>query len=195
MDIFDNDLSIPINIIREWCFCPRVVYYREILNLNVVKPLWVSQGEDSHDKIEKLEKRRNYSRYNLDTAQRHFKASFKSTRYGLHGIVDWVLETDDEVFVVEYKINPKPNSLGHRLQLCAYAMLAQEHYKKPCKKGFLVSDKTSYEIDITKDLVDKVIEVTKEIRQMLTKAVKPDSAAAEHQCVQCQYLNFCNDRL
>lgn len=194
MDIFNSDLSIPINLIRQWHFCPRVVYYQELLNMKVNKPLWVSQGENWHDKIEKLEKRRSYHRYNLMTAKRQFKTSLKSTQYGLHGIVDWILETEDEIFVVEYKINPKPNSLGHKLQLCAYAMLAQEHYKKPCTKSFLVSEKTSYEIAITQKLIDKVIETTIGIRQMLVKAVKPDSAAAEYQCIQCEYLNFCNDR-
>ncbi|MDE4965841.1 CRISPR-associated protein Cas4, partial [Francisella tularensis subsp. holarctica] len=27
MDIFDKDLSIPVKLIRHWCFCPRIVYY------------------------------------------------------------------------------------------------------------------------------------------------------------------------
>ena len=94
MDIFDNDLSLPINLIRQWCFCPRIVYYQELLNIKAHKPLWVAQGEDSHKKVEHLEKRRSFRKYGLDTAIRHFNVAMKSSKYNLHGIADWVLETE-----------------------------------------------------------------------------------------------------
>jgi phytoene dehydrogenase-like protein len=79
MDIY-RDTSIPVNIIREWCFCPRVVYYRELLNMTVNKPLWVTQGEDFHKKIEYLEKRRSFKQYGLDRATRHFNVNIKSQK-------------------------------------------------------------------------------------------------------------------
>lgn len=194
MDTFDADLSIPINIIREWCFCPRVVYYRELLNLKTQKPLWVVQGEDFHNKVEHLEKRRSFKRYGLNTAVRHFNVNLKSSKYHIHGIVDWVLETDSNVYIVEYKINPNPNSLGHKLQITAYALLAQEYFNKPCKVAFLTSDKKSYEIEINNELVQRLYQTIDEISICLKSAIKPDTSASDHQCIQCQYLNFCNDR-
>jgi CRISPR-associated exonuclease Cas4 len=194
MDL-SNNISIPINIIREWCFCPRVVYYQELLKINAHKPLWVKQGEDSHSKISHLEKRRSFHRYGLDAATRHFNVSLKSNNYGFHGIADWILETDDQIYIVEYKINPNPNSLGHKLQIIAYAMLAEELYSKPCRISFLVSQKKSYEIMITEDLKEKVLLTVANIQTMLINANKPNSSATNIQCIQCQYLNFCNDRL
>lgn len=190
-----NDTSIPINLIRQWSFCPRVVYYQEILKLNVHTPLWVSQGTDKHTKINKLEKRRNFSKYHLDSAIRHFELPMKSYEYSIHGIADWVLETPTEVFVVEYKSNPKPNSLGHKLQLGAYSVLASLHFNKPCTKSFLVSDKKSFEIEITETLISKLKTAISDINKTLGSAKKPHSSAGEHQCSQCEYLNFCNDRL
>lgn len=194
MDIFDANVSIPANLLRQWCFCPRVVYYQELLNLKPSKPLWVKQGEQFHKKIEHLEKRRSFARYALDNATRHFNINLKSQKYKIHGIADWVLETNDSIYIVEYKTNPKPNSLGHKLQLCAYAILAQEFYNKSCQKGFLVSDKKSYEIEITTDLKAKTIQTVIDIQAMLANAIKPDSSASQHQCIQCEYLNYCNDR-
>ncbi|QUE32366.1 CRISPR-associated protein Cas4 [Francisella philomiragia] len=194
MDIFDSDLSLPINLIRQWCFCPRIVYYQELLNIKTQKPLWVVQGEDFHKKVEHLEKRRSFKRYNLDSATRHFNLSLKSLKYRIHGIVDWVLETDDHVYVVEYKTNPNPNSLGHKLQIAAYALLAQEYFDKPSKIAFLASDKNSYEIEITQDLIEKLYRVIDDIINTLDNGNKPDSSASDHQCIQCEYLNFCNDR-
>ncbi|MBK2356847.1 CRISPR-associated protein Cas4 [Francisella hispaniensis] len=194
MDIFDNDLSIPINLIRQWCFCPRVVYYQELLAIKPHKPLWVAQGEEFHKKVEHLEKRRNFSRYGLDNAIRHFNVTIKSQNYKLHGIVDWVLETDNNVYVVEYKTNPNPNSLGHKLQIAAYALLAQEYFAKPCKTTFLTSDKKSYEIKITDELITKLVKTVNDILNALDSGNKPDSSASDHQCIQCEYLNFCNDR-
>ncbi|QIW10327.1 CRISPR-associated protein Cas4 [Francisella sp. LA112445] len=194
MDIFDTDLSIPINIIREWCFCPRVVYYRELLNIKTHKPLWVAQGEDFHKKVEHLEKRRSFKRYGLDSATRHFNVSLKSSKYHIHGVVDWILETDEFIYIVEYKTNPNPNSLGHKLQIVAYALLAQESYQKTCRVAFLTSSKKSYEIQITDYLIQKLQEIIKNISDTLDSGNKPDSSASDHQCIQCQYLNFCNDR-
>lgn len=194
MEVYDG-VSIPINLIREWCFCPRVVYYRELLNINVLKPLWVKQGENAHDKIAHLEKRRSFNRYGLDVATRHFNIALKSNQYNIHGIADWVLETSDSVYIVEYKLNPNPNSLGHKLQLIAYAMLAEEMYGKTSDISFLVSQKKSYEITVTEDLREKVVSTVANIKEMLISANKPHSSATDVQCIQCQYLNFCNDRL
>lgn len=191
----NNDTSIPINLLRQWCFCPRVVYYQELLNIKSSKPLWVAQGEDFHIKINHLEKRRSFIKYGLVNAQRHFNVNVKSEKYRLHGIIDCVIETDEQIFIVEHKINPKPNSLGHKLQLCGYAIIAEEFYKKPCTKGFLTAEKTSFEINITNELIDKLMQVTSNIINMLDLANKPDSSATEYQCVQCEYINYCNDRL
>ena len=157
--------------------------------------MWVKQGEDAHDKIAHLEKRRSFNRYGLDVATRHFNVALKSNLYNIHGIADWVLETSDSVYIVEYKLNPNPNSLGHKLQLIAYAMLAEEKCGKPCDISFLVSQKKSYEIEVTKALKEKVLQIIENIQSMLINANKPNSSATNVQCIQCEYLNFCNDRL
>ena len=194
MDIFDSDLSIPVNLIRQWCFCPRIIYYQELLSIKTSKPLWVSQGEDFHKKIEHIEKRRSFKRYGLSNASRYFNVNLKSHKYKIHGIVDWVLETNESIYIVEYKTNPNPNSLGHKLQVTAYALLAEEFYQKPCKVAFLTSNKKSYEIQITDYLVEKLQSVIINISDILSNGNKPYSSASDHQCVQCEYYNFCNDR-
>ncbi|MDE5018560.1 PD-(D/E)XK nuclease family protein, partial [Francisella tularensis subsp. holarctica] len=86
--------------------CPRIVYYQELLAIKPNKPLRNAQGEEFHKKVEQLEKRRSFIRYGLNNAIRHFNLSIKSHKYKLHGIVDCVIETDTNLYVVEYKTNP-----------------------------------------------------------------------------------------
>ncbi|MDE5007413.1 PD-(D/E)XK nuclease family protein, partial [Francisella tularensis subsp. holarctica] len=69
-------------------------------------PFWMAQGEELHKKVEHREKRRSFSRYGLINAIRHFNLSLKSQKYKVQGIVDWVIETDTNVYVVDYKTNP-----------------------------------------------------------------------------------------
>ena len=193
MEVFEEPFTIPINLIRHWCFCPRIVYYQELLQLNTYKPTWVYQGGELHSKIQILEERRGYKKYGLETAIRHFNISLKDPKYLFHGIADWVLETENQVYVVEYKSNLQL-TLGYKLQLCAYSLLAQEYFKKSIKTGFLISDNTSIEIEITGELIAKLNQIVKNIHQMLNKTIKPNSSATEAQCIQCEYINYCNDR-
>ena len=77
--------------------------------------------------------------------------------------------------------------------MTAYALLAEEFYQKECKVAFLTSNKKSYEIQITDYLVEKLQSVIINISDILSNGNKPYSSASDHQCVQCEYYNFCND--
>ena len=62
----------------------------------------------------------------------------KSPDLGLHGIADMVIETDDAVYAVEFKLSANNKKRGDVLQLVAYAMLIQGYFKKPSPVGFLI---------------------------------------------------------
>ena len=190
-----NVESIPISLIKEWCFCPRTFYYQHILNLNSKKPLWLAQGKEAHKRIENLEKRRGFFRYKLNNSIRHFNVEVYSDKYNIHGIIDSVLEQEKEIFVIEYKLNPSVKILGHIMQLQAYSLCASEVFKKPCKISFLSGEKKNYEIKNTTDRKEKLLEILNQMRKIGANFQKPDTSASKYQCVQCEYLNYCNDRL
>ena len=188
--------SIPVNLIRQWCYCPRVVYYMELTDIAFHRPVWVGQGERFHRVEEKLWQRRNLSRFNLRSGKTHHNLTVRSAALGLHGIVDMAVETDEAVYAVEFKLSANNGKRGDQLQLAAYAMLLEEYFSKPSTAGFLVGKgKVLHTIDIDADKRRMVVEVADTIRRMLRRGRKPESSATVAQCCACEYVNFCNDRL
>ena len=188
--------SLPVNLIRQWCYCPRKVYYFELTDFKIEYPTWVRQGEDFHQLEEKLWNRRNLSRFDLENGKVHHSLTVKDDELGLHGIVDMAVETDDAVYAVEFKISASSKKRGDRLQLVAYSMLLEKHFSKPSPVGFLVGKgKILHTIDIDNNQRQQVSDVASKMRQMLTKGLKPRSSATVVQCCACEYINFCNDRL
>ncbi len=188
--------KVPANLIRQWCFCPRIVYYRELLNIQANKPLWVKQGEDKHLDFSQLIRRRKFSKLGIENGTRHFNVSMESAKYPVHGIADLIIECDAAVYPVDYKSNNKIYR-GQIMQMVAYSMLAQEKFSKPSPYGiFLYGDKGKMvkTLNITQDLVKKTANACQDISDMLNNATKPNSNASINQCMQCEYLNYCNDR-
>ena len=68
--------SVPVNLIRQWCYCPRVVYYIELTNIPIHRPIWVKQGEDFHQLEEKLWQRRNLSRFDLKKGKTYISSFY-----------------------------------------------------------------------------------------------------------------------
>ncbi len=186
--------SLPVNLIRNWCFCPRVVYYSELSDFPRLYPPWVRQGEQFHEKEAELWQRRNLSRFNLATGKIHLNYAAASILHGIHGITDMVIESDEDVYPVEFKLSSSYYKRGGILQLVAYGIILEETFSKNCPYGFLTTGKRITKIEIA-PLVSDTLEKVAEIRSMLLKGRKPDSSATIHQCSRCEYLNHCNDRV
>lgn len=188
--------SVPVNLIRQWCYCPRVVYYMELTDIAFHRPAWVKQGENFHRVETKLWQRRNLSRFDLDKGRVHHNLTMRDDELKLHGIVDMAIETGDAVYAVEFKLSATNKKRGDQLQLAGYAMLLERHFSKPSPVGFLVGKgKVLHTIDIDADKRDAVKAAADNIRRMLRRGLKPESSASIAQCCACEYVNFCNDRL
>ena len=187
--------SVPVNLIRQWCYCPRVVYYMELANVAFYRPTWVKQGGDFHKLEKKLWKRRNLSRFKLKEGRVYHNLMLKDEYLSLHGIVDMAVETDDTVYAIEFKMRSHSKNRGHQLQLVAYAMLLEKKFSKPSPVGFLIcKGKTLYEIDTTLEKRHEVLQIKQNIQKVMSLGVKPETSATVTQCCNCEYINFCNDR-
>lgn len=186
--------DIPVNLIREWCYCPRIVYYMELTNHKVTYPPWVQQGTDFHAAAENLWKRRNLSRFGLEQGKRHHNLAVSSEQLSMHGIVDMAIETEQQAYAAEFKLSATNKRRGDVMQLVAYAMLLEKHFAKPSPVGFLVGKgKVLHCIEIDDSKRREVKKIVQDITAMLAKGMKPHSNATT-QCHICQYLNYCNDR-
>ena len=83
------------------------------------------------------------------------------------------------------------------MQMTAYCLLAAEVLSKPATHGIFLFGEKGRKIElleITDELRKDAVSICKDIIDMLDMGVKPHSDASMHQCMQCEYLNHCNDR-
>lgn len=192
----DTPQSVPINLLRQWHFCPRIPYYQELLGTQITRPPWVKQGHDYEIAQHHLFRRRNLSRFGLDNGTMHTQVYLDHPDEPFHGIADLVIETSEVVHVVEIKLRLDRVGAGIIAQLTALGILAEAHWNKPATDAFVVygADAKVKHLNISDDLRRQARHTAQQIQTMLISAVKPASPAGEHQCAQCEYLNYCNDR-
>ena len=84
---------------------------------------------------------------------------------------------------------------NHRFQLAAYALLAEQHFKKPCTNGFavFVDREQIEEIEIGRELRRKVNDALVEMRSLLRTEEFPLATSIRARCANCEFQHFCGD--
>jgi CRISPR-associated exonuclease Cas4 len=188
--------SITIVQLRQFSFCPRIPWYQVNSYAPVKENLWMTQGSEYHLDRESLLKKRLLKKFQNQKLEIKFRVNVFSKKYGIHGIVDAVLKNEEEVFPVEFKMNPNPHSQGTRNQLLGYILCLEEVYGKKVPMGFIISGKNAKvtEMKFSEEEKNKLVETIGKVRVVQESSFLPDSSASIEKCMQCEYLNFCNDR-
>lgn len=123
-------------------------------------------------------------------------AVLSSEKLRLTGIVDLIIEGDSEIVVVDFKSAKNTGSENHMIQLGAYALLAEERFRKPCGRGYLfyAENKKWVEILLTEGLREKVLSTIKGLEEVIRSRVIPPPTEQIEKCRNCEFLNFCGDR-
>ena len=192
--------SLPVSYLKEYLYCRRIPYFYEFYGIKSQYSPWLSQGTDLHITEEKLLKRRTFVQFNISKDSIFKKnVSLKSETLQLHGFVDGVLIDTNKIYPIEIKTGKATNvRKGHILQLVAYALLLEEQFQKECNVGFILyRDKGLKNVPITidADIKQETKETLQNLHKMLQKGGLPTSDAHASKCVQCEFLNYCNDRL
>ena len=76
-------------------------------------------------------------------------------------------------------------------------MLLEKREGVKISRGFVLMGKRgkTYEVPVDEKMRQEVVRVSTVIRESLERALLPDTAATTPQCCQCEYANFCADRL
>ena len=188
--------KLPIHLIRQYLFCPRVVYFLEVLSIPKVSPIWVKEGEDYHKSQEKLFKRRTLSRFNLENADFWQNVNLSYSDLNFYGICDALIISDTNIYPVEIKLHGQKPTKAQKMQLIAYGILAEKIYKKEFNLGFICFDKNAktIPIEVTKTQKNELQEIVNKIIQLIKDEKLPYSNAEDEKCTQCEFLNYCNDR-
>ena len=137
----------------------------------------------------------------LTEGERAFHLSLQSSRLGLTGRVDLAIATPSrtaanaEAVVVEYKLTEQKAGTHFKLQLAAYALLIEEVWGLPVKRGFLysISLRKAEPIPITPHLRQKVVQTVAHIKDIVEGEVMPPPPTSLGRCVTCEFRRFCND--
>jgi CRISPR-associated protein Cas4 len=114
----------------------------------------------------------------------------------LKGIIDQVHVYDNEYVPIELKTGKMPHDgvwPSHRVQIAAYSLLLQEHFKKPVKEGFVryLDTKQNRQIVMNPYMADEVKKLVDEVIALLESRELPDYCNNENKCRKCGLREKC----
>lgn len=191
----DGDRTLfTVTDLKQYQYCARIAYYHTCLP--DVRPVTQKMqiGIKRHADEPKRAIRRTMNLPNIDLAEREFDVPLQSTTLGLSGQVDELIIYPDCLLPVDYKLAKKA-SLHYKVQLAAYAMMAEETFDLPCIRGiiYLTRKRESVEINITRGLRQKVRDALSAMRHIAETEAMPPPPKNQRQCVDCEFRRFCND--
>jgi len=191
----DEPLHFEVVDLKQYTYCPRIVFYRYCLPL--IRPLTykMEAGMEAHKEEAKRERRRGLRVYGLPEGEREFDIWLASDILGLRGRVDLALRLPDEAIPVEYKDSPGRVGKHLHLQLAAYGLLLEEAWGLPVRRGFLyfIPLRRAQEIKLTTHLRKQVQKTVIAMRRMVEHEAMPDPPKSRRRCVNCEFRRFCND--
>jgi len=186
---------IPVTDLKQWAYCPRIVYYHRVMPA-VGKPTFkMKEAAAAQDLIESLEMRRSLLKYGLDGAYRRFNVWLTDQALGLSGKIDLLLESEEEVAVVDFKLTSGEPGDNHRMQLAGYSMLVEAACGKRARRAFLyrIPDNRVFAAEVTEELRRQVLCGLEGIRRVGETQRMPEPTPVRGRCVECEYANYCAD--
>jgi CRISPR-associated exonuclease Cas4 len=189
------ELAFTATDLKQWAYCRRIPYYRHVMPVRFAPTYPMQRGRNVEAAVAALERRRGWRRYGLERGERQFGVWLRSERLGLSGKLDLLIVTDKLCFPVDFKDIAGGVRANHRMQLAAYALLAEEAYGRPARTGFIYAIPTRQllAVEIGQREREAVTSALGELRAMVTTSAFPEPTAVRARCVACEYRNFCAD--
>jgi CRISPR-associated protein Cas4 len=132
------------------------------------------------------------------TPKIHSEVRIESEKLNLKGIIDQLEIYKAGIVPVELKTGSMPNEgvwPGHRLQIAAYALLAQEHFKQEVKEGFVLylDQKERRHIAMNPFMIEEIKDLIKKIDNLLSSKQLPEIVSNTNKCNQCGLRDICNN--
>lgn len=189
----DNTL-FTVTDLKQYNYCPRILYYH--CCLPDIRPTGTKMevAIRRHEDEPKRALRRTMRIEGLQDAERHFDIPLTSTKLGLTGQVDELIFYQNTIIPVDYKLARKAHA-HFRLQLVAYAMLAEEHYQTHIQFGllYLIQTRKTVQVTFSSQLRQKVLRTVAHMRQITDTEAIPPPPDSVRPCLECEFQRFCND--
>jgi len=195
LPVLAAEIDLKVSDLKQYYYCPRVVYYQYVLPV-VKKPTYkMEKGKLAQEEIERLESRRKLVRYGISGGTRKFNVWIASRKWHLSGKLDLLIETESELYPVDFKFSRGKPFKNHIYQLAGYALILEDRYSSAVKRGFvyLIPEEDAVVFDISQELKEECIRTLNEIRKMILEEKFPEQPAEGSKCADCEYQNYCRD--
>lgn len=181
--------------LKQWAYCPRIPFYHHVLPVRPAPTYKMSRGTNVQGAVEALERRRGFRGYGMREGERRFGIWLHSERLGLSGKLDLLILTADACYPVDFKDTAGGPRRNHRLQLAAYALLAEGTFHRPAADGFiyLVPERRIVPLSLTEGDRDDVRQALADIRRMIEREALPNPTPVRARCAACEFQNYCGD--
>ena len=181
--------------LKQWAYCPRIPFYHHVLPVRSAPTYKMSRGKDVQAAVEVLERRRGFRAYGMGEGERRFGLWLHSDRLGVSGKLDLLILTADACYPVDFKDTAGGPRRNHRLQVTAYALLAEEAFERPAPDGFiyLVPEKRVVALALTEADRDEVRQALADMRRMDEREELPPPTPVRARCTACEFQNYCGD--
>lgn len=190
-----TETLVNVNDLKQFIYCPRILYYRLVVPVTPPTTYLMERGKNVEEEFERLEPRRTLSKYDFEDAKRHFQKQLTDFDIGLTGKLDLLLEGNGKMGVVEVKATAQDVFLNQKIQLAAYAILAESSFKRPCPTAFVVlTDRKELKaVEITQEVKKLAMEILEKIKMQIQEPLLPDPTPVRKRCEHCEFKNFCSD--
>lgn len=188
--LFDQPM-IGTEDIRQFIYCPRILFFRYIMHAPMQKTYKMEFGEKKHEKLQKIKNKEDDA-----STQKYYNMYLTDAKLGLVGLIDYFEFDGQEAFPIEIKSgNPPPEGLDkpHKYQIIAQAILIENNFDFLVKKVRIYYIKQQEIIDYPFLIEDKltVINIIQKIQKLLTSEVIPDPTGDLGKCKDCECQRYC----
>ncbi len=190
-------IELRVADLKQVAYCPRIVFYEYVMPVEKKATYKMEEGKKTEEVIARLEKRRSFRRYGLADGARHFGLRLYSEDLGLSGMIDLLIETEAELFPVDFKNTAGGPQRNHYLQLAGYALLAEDQLKKPANVGYIYATLRDrvWRVELPGALKAEAAQRLAAIRDMILSESLPPATPVRRRCEECEFLNYCGDVL
>lgn len=190
-----SSITLTVGDVKQYCYCPRVVFYTYCLHIKRPTTYKMVEGNLEHETIQAREGRRSLKAYGLLEGERQFNLSLYSPRLNLTGKLDMAIVTPVEIIPVDFKNTSGSPGLNHKYQITGYALLLEDLWQKPVRRGFiyLIPQKKACEITVTDNMRLFFKQTLEKIRRMIESESLPPPVRRAAYCRDCEFRNFCGD--
>lgn len=186
---------VPVRMLNEYVYCPRLCYMMWVQS-EFVDNEYTVDGRNKHKRVDQDGKKPPSSEELEDPFQTS-SVYLSGEKCGLTTKIDIVKSENDKVEPIEYKRSKAPDVKhgaydSDRVQICAQGLILRENGYE-CERGciYFKGSKKKVEIPLDENLIEFTLELLSEMKSMAEKGVMPSPLKDSPKCPGCSLVGIC----